>query len=457
MSKDLEKERVKAMQILTKLRSEAGNDAELSTFYSTLMQTVWNSGEERTCQQFVEEYSKTHKVEVRPNGIFIAGDLVRNHKAFFYRMHEHWKDFCKAHELKPGGISRDTIALEFEAILEEAWDRKRKQVRRELAPKPDKKKFDELLRIFTKAVVGKHYPDEDSLDFRRAMAFIGHFLWQLQMKIHYGPETILKQGNESMLLFVSRQQKTGKSTTVRKLIGALNDLGFVWKTDFNRLEDQFSLQNLAYNYVAWFDDAGRGSVKNMAKFKQIVTDDEVNFRAMYTQSEMRMPKLSTLIGTSNKAARELINDTTGLRRIHQVFVNPSSVDTGGGIDLDTLDHFDFVELIRSTPVGEEGSPLFIYLTPSELRDYEEATRPRHIVELWLDEQGYEPDPEHGSLKKTTDLYKSLCLWAADNGYGRQFTPTSESFRQKLMELGYVAGRTSKARGFYIKGDHNDNS
>ena len=452
MSKQLEKERVKAMQLLAKLRSEATSDPSLTAFYATLMQAVWQSGTEMSSQQFVLDYCKTHNIEVRPNGIYAGGDLIRNHKPFFYRMHEVWRDLSASNNLKGSRITRDTIALEFEAILEEAWDKKRKDLRKSLLPIEDKKLFHSLLLQFTKAVVGKHYPDESSVDFRRAMAFIGHFLWQLQMKLHHGPNSVLRQGNESMLLLISRQQKTGKSTTVRRLLEPFNNMGFVWKTDFNRLEDQFSLQNLAYNYIAWFDDAGRASPKNMAKFKQIVTDDEVNFRAMYTQTEMRMPKLSTLIGTSNKAARELINDTTGLRRIHQIFVNPDSVDTGGGIDLDTLDSFDHTSLIRSTPLGPQASPLFDYITPKELREYEESTRPKHIIELWLNNNGYIPGGAEDSLKKTTDMYKHLCAWAADNGYGKKFTPTSESFRQKLLEMGFIAGRSKKVRGFYILGE-----
>lgn len=448
----VDRQRVKTLQILAEMRQKAGGDPDLDKYYNTLMQTVWSGGKDTSCAEFVADFCRIHKIEVKPNGIFRDGDLVRNHKAFFYRMHETWRDYARTHDLKIGDISRDTIALEFEAILEQEWDGKRQVLRKNLKPKEDLAKFDQMVHDFTLALCGKVY-DPESLDFRRSKAFVAHFLWQLQMKLHRGPESILRQGNESMLLLVSRQQKTGKSTTVRRLIEAITDLGFVWKTDFNRLEDQFSLQNLAYNYIAWFDDAGRASVKNMAKFKQIVTDDEVNFRAMYTQTEMRMPKLATLIGTSNKPARELIHDTTGLRRIHQIFVNGDSVDTGGGIDLDFLSNFDHVELLRCTPISEQESPLFRYITPQELSAYEDETRPRSLVELWVEDLKYSPgtsDNPNAKLMKSSDLYKSLVMWASENGYTKQYTPTAEGFKHKLIELGFEAGRTKSYRGFYVE-------
>ena len=447
---ELEKERLKVIQSLSTLKVSSEDGTGIQGFYDTLLQSAMNAGRDLNCEEFVKGYAEVNKVKVEPNGIFMRGDLVRNHKAFFYRMHETWRQYARIHGLKPGSVSRETIALEFEAVLEKQWDQKKQELRKTFAPIDDPAEFDRMLTQFTTAVCGKIYPDADSVDFRRSKAFIGHFLWQLQMKLHHGPQAVIRQGNEAMLLFISKTQKTGKSTTVRRLLETINDMGFVWKTHFDRLEDQFSLMNLAYNYVAWFDDAGRSSVKNMARFKQIVTDDEVNFRAMYTQSEMRMPKMSVLIGTSNKPARELLNDTTGLRRIHQVFVNANSVDTGGGIDLDYLDTFDHRRLIRLVPMGEKRSPIFSCITPQELSQYEDEIRPRHVVELWLNDMKYSAGTKgNGQLMPGGDLYQSMIEWGNSNGYRQPYVPNAESFRNKLLELGCEPGRNGKFRGFYV--------
>lgn len=446
----LQQLREKLSTYIIKMKGAQQLESVEQSYLEALLASVWGMEGEATCMKFVSSYCTANNVEVKPNGIFRGGDLVRNHRAFFYRMHEAWKIFARDQGYKLSEINRDTIALEFDALLEQEWEAKRHSLRETLKPIDDPDAFDAMLLQLTTAICGKVYPDPNSVDFRRSMAFIGHYFYQVQMKLHYGVESILRQGNESMLLLVSQQQKTGKSTTVRHLLNPLNKYGFVWKTDFTRLEDVFSLQNLAYNYAAWFDDAGRSSMKNMSRFKQIVTDDEVNFRAMYTQTEMRLPKLATLIGTSNKTARELLPDSTGLRRIHQVMVNNESVDKGGGIDLDTVTQLDIVHLMKCTPLGPQASPLFRYITPTELTLYEESIRPRHLIELWADDMGYAPGTKKtGQLKSLADLFKSCTMWAGENGYSNRYQPTSESFKQKLIELGYKPGRNGRCRGFYV--------
>lgn len=448
-SPELEQHKVQLLTTLSKMRMES-TAPEVKLLYDTLIQGVMAGGDQMQCAQFVANYAQQKGIAVKPNGIYKQGQLVRNHKALFYQIFEAWKTYRSTYKLK-STFSREDVALEFESISEQQWDASRAELQEMMTPQPDQRVFDRLLKQFVTAVCGKRYPKRSSVEFRRCLAFVGHFIWQVQTKLHEGADAVVRQGNEAMLLFFSKQQKTGKSTTVRRLLAPLLDSGFVWKTDFGRLEDQFSMHNLAYNYVAWFDDAGRAANKSMSKFKQLVTDDEVHFRGMYTQTEHKMPKLVTLVGTSNKTARELINDTTGLRRFHQVEVNSESVDTGGGVDLDCLADFDVARLWTSCPLGETNSPLLKYLTPTELREYEEEIRPRHVTELWLEYIGKSPsNSTQGELHSSKDLYQSLVNWCHENGYAGRFVPTSESMGSKLVELGCQRGRSRNYRGYYLQ-------
>lgn len=226
--------------------------------------------------------------------------------------------------------------------------------------------------------------------------------------------------------------------------------GFVWKTTISRLEDNFSLHNLAYNYVAWFDDAVRDSISNMGRFKQIVTDDEVNFRAMYSQSEVKLPKTATFIGTSNLHARELMSDTTGIRRLHEIRVNNGSISAGKAINLKDLETFDYLSLYKTCPLGER-SPLFYYITEEELSRYEEDQRPKHCVELWILDSKISPEGE--DIVSSKELYDNFKIWARDNGYGSKFIPTNQSFSMKLSEVGFKKGRIGNKRGFYMKNNN----
>lgn len=448
-SEEFERERVKLLQQISDIRAAAGQDLKIHDMYHFLINCVMHFGHHVTSRDFVMGYLKHHGIEVRPAGIYKNGQIVKNHKVLFHRIFQDWKAFKRETGIKDM-VSKEDIALEFEGLYEDEWTRKCTSLQRALKPNPSEERFKRLIEKYVEALCGVIQPDAQSVERRRYMAFMGHFLWQVQMKLHYGPESILRQGNEAMLLLYSRAQKTGKSTAVRHLLSTFLDNGLVWKADFERLADPFSLHNLVYNYVSWFDDAGRSSIKNMEKFKQMVTESEVSFRAMYTQTEMKLPKFSTLIGTSNKHAKELMHDTTGLRRFHQIEVNSGKVHDGTGIDLDFISQFDHEELIRSCPIGEKKSPLLLFLSEKELDDYEEAMRPRHVVELWAAEEGYKPsETADGGVMPVQDMYDSLLKWCADNGYRGQYVPTSESFKNKLTELGYKKGRTARHRGFYV--------
>lgn len=447
-STDLDKDRVAIIQNLSGLQKQMSPMGE--SLLSLLLSTTMTGVCEVSCGDYVKAYIRQNKIEVRPNGIFKNGNLVRNHRAMFYKLHQAFKQYRQAHKLRES-FSREEVGLEFEAILEDQWDIKQRRLRERLTPYENATfdDFDEQLTELTTALTG-HICAPTSMEFTRNKAFIAHFVWQVMTKIHYGPKAVLKSGNESMLLLVSHKQKTGKSTTVRFMLDVFDEPGFVWKANFDRLEDRFSYGNLAYNYVVWFDDADTTNKTNSGRFKQLVTDDEVSFRAMYTQTEMQLPKLATIIGTSNKTAQELINDVTGLRRFHQIMVNNESVDTGKGIDLDFISKFNFEHFYRSLPLNEN-TPLFLYLQPGDLQTYEEEMRPRHVTEMWLDEMGYVPGVEdQDKFIETRTLFESLQVYTSQAGYSKQYTPTQNSLSRTLKKFNYPYQRTGRRRGFWVK-------
>jgi len=450
MERDLvEEERFKLLQIVSEMLPKAPREAQ--DLYRIVIAELSSMLINPSCSEFVSNYIRTEKVDIRPDGVFVDGVLVRNPKAFFHTLHQRYKLYKRERNFK-SNISLDEISLEFDAILEEQWREKQTDLRTKLAFIDDRTKWDKMLHEFIIALAG-HQCDMGSVTFRLYKAFLAHWLWGVMRKLNFGAQSVLRSGNQSVLMLVSTQQKTGKSTTCRILVSPFEDAGFVWRTNFARLNDNFSLSNLAYNYIAWYDDADRDSSLNMGKFKQIVTDDLVSYRVMFRQQEMRVPKLSSFLGTSNKSARELMHDSSGLRRFHQIFVNNESVDTGRGIDLDYMSTMNMELLYRLTPIGEE-SPIFDFITPQELSQYEDEIRPRHIIEEWISEDGLQPAPPETpesdrELLKLEAMYGEFSLWAGGHGYDKKYTPNAISFGHKLAELGFERGRNSQFRGFWV--------
>jgi len=420
------------------------------SFLSSLILSIDESGNSPSCGDFVIRYMTEHQIEVDQYHIYKSSDIIRNESVLFYEIFETYKVYCRINKLKRKNFSEKNISSQFELLSEKKWESLRDDLRAVLSLEKDAATFDLLLETLTFAICGKiHMPD--SLEYKLAKAFLAHWAWQVMRKLHYGAKSIKRFGNESMLVLYSPEQKNGKSVTVNKLTHTFDTLGFCWKADFSRLEDSFSMRNLALNYIVIFDEMARASASNMSKFKHIVTEEDTMFRGMYTQKEHKMPKLCSMIGTTNTTCRMLFNDTTGLRRFHEIRVNGLDV---GGIDLITLDTFDFAKFLKLVPAQREISPLFDYITEADLRKYENWMRPRHVVELWLEDTEYTVSDQKGSiLLPLSTLYDNFSSWAAKSGYRQPYVPNLESFRKKLEELGGIKGRTTKSgktyRGYYI--------
>lgn len=434
-------EHLKLLQELARLKN-ASDNPEL---YTQVIQGVMLMDQNYDGEAFVKEYCTDKGVNVRPDGIWICGRLVKNQKVLFNKIYKEFQRAKERFKVKKS-LSREDIALEFEEVLEDDWNARYKALQEYLQPEGDHETFDKILSQIVRALCG-HAIKEDSKDWRLYKGFIAHWVWQVMQKLHYGPKSILGGGNESVLLLVSPTQKSGKSTTIRHLIKPFE--GFVWRSDLGRLADNFSYANLGYNFIAWFDDLEKDSSINMGKFKKLVTDEEVHYRAIYTQTEMRVPKLATFVGTSNKSARELMPDATGLRRFHQIFVNNASVDTGRGIDLQSILDIDPRQLYVNVPMGNQ-TPLWDYITPTEMFEYEESIKPLHIVQLWAKEQGFEPvSAEEGYFQYTKELYDQFKVWALETGYNPKYISNRPSFGRKLSELGFRNGRKPEGRGYWI--------
>jgi len=419
--------------------TEGGKPVDKLLFDGKLDHTLQN-------YKFVDYYFTTNNIEVKREGVYQNNVLLGNVRVLAHEIKKKWDIFKMLNSIKGFNLSIQDILMEVESRGYTEWRERTDVLRASLTPEVDREWFDQHIKILAKALCGRSHK-EDSLEFRRSMAFLAHFFWQVQTKLQYGAQAVINQGNEAMLLLVSAKQKSGKSTAVRMMVRPFSEERLVWKTSLDRLEDGFSLCNLADNYIAWFDDMGRSNLKSMSRFKQIVTDDEINFRRMFTQQEVCMPKTATLIGTSNQPARVLVKDSTGLRRFHEIYVNSGSACLGEGIDLDVIKAIDFERMFRSVPLGD--TPLFDYITPIELDDYEETNRLRHVVEEWI--LALEHNSEEEVFKIGKELYRHMRTWALDAGYTTTYIPTYPLFRAKMHELGHKEVREGSKRGFYIRG------
>lgn len=395
------------------------------------------------CHNVVRRALESRNIKVSKLGMMCNTDFIHNIQVLAYQIYEDYKEMCNEAGTKRQFEKQDVL-LEFEAIKDAMWRSDRELLRAELHPSQNPARFDELLTLIAEALLNSD--NSEDLVLRRAKAFVAHFVWQVMMKLHVGHESVRKGGNEAILLLVSPKQKTGKSTATKLLLKPFLDKGFVWRASLDRLEDSFSLSNLATNYIALFDDMHSTAKLQTGKFKALITDSEVSYRQIFTAHEMTVPKLVTLIGTSNQSPREVLADTTGLRRFHVIDVANEDIYTGRGIDLETLNSININELYTSCPLTEV-SPLFTYLSATELREYEEEIRPQHSVEQFIEDREYSPEGE--TFIGSKELYTQFRIWASSAGISQNSIPTLKTFTLKMAELRFRKSRTANQRGFLV--------
>lgn len=442
---------------IIKLRDLYRTDQQAETFLNAFMTSVlFEEKGNPTCCEFVKQYIENERLKIDGTLIFNSqGDPILDPGALFYKIYETYKQFCDIEGIKHKKFTERNIASEFSLIAELQWGEKKETIRKVLCLTSDKALYFKKLKELCRLLCGNMYSD-DSIEFRRSQAFIAHWMWQVLTKVFYGPAIAHKFGHESMLILYSPEQKTGKSTFSKWFLKPFLDTSFVWKADFSRLEDKFSTNNMGLNYIAFFDEMARASAANMCKVKQLITEEEVHFRGMFTQNEMKLPKTTTFFGTTNVSVRSLFNDTSGLRRFHEIQVQGKAF---GKINLSALETWDFTEFFRIFPLNPDKSPIFDIITEEELDEYEETMRPKHVVELWLEDQNIniqvaDQEKDDTKLISYIDIYNRFQSWALKHGFKHPYIPNSESFNKKMEELGAHKGRTTRDnrtyRGFYVQ-------
>lgn len=415
----------------------------------TLLNNIENA-ETTSARDICLKYMEDNDVHINKGNFYQKKDLIERDKVLAYKIFDSYRKRMRELGKRKVIFTLQDFELSLEWILEDEEKLRLEKLRCKLKPVKNLKEFDRQVELLADALCGRRHL-KASVEFRRAKAFIAHWVWQVMMKLHEGHKSVLDVGNESMLVFYSPDQKTGKSTTVRWMLKEFLNSGTAWKIDFARLDDNFSLHNLSKNYVAIMDEMAHASRSDAARFKQLVTEDEISYRVMHSQKEMRRPKLACLIGTTNTTCRILFGDTSGLRRFHEIEVNSISL---GGVDFDKLKKVDFKSMFVTVPLSKTESPLFRYISEEELSSYEDWMRPRHVVEQWMEESGYVTDQvtvdsEFYALKS---LYDDFVQWTVDNGVRGNFVPTKRFFSIKLESMGGLRGRR-RAGGEITRGFH----
>ena len=281
------------------------------------------------------------------------------------------------------------------------------------------------------------------------IAVLLHFMHQVKRKMFD-----LKIKYHLMPVIVSAQ-KSGKTETIRWLLAPLGNFAVEW--ELSHLEDPRYDMKHKDTYVMFFDELAKAERADMKTLKKRITAIELDVRNLGTQIFSHIKQNSTFIAASNEAINELLADSTGMRRFHQII----------GVDREELLATTIEERQKYWELKRDLNPMTIWQGVNEqlelLPEYEQALedidksqellRNKDILEeFWID-SGFElitdKDPDKKDLVRVTSFYSDFRDYAEQAG--ERYPWSRRLVKQKLFNTYKVNDkRFSDGKYFLIK-------
>jgi hypothetical protein len=197
------------------------------------------------------------------------------------------------------------------------------------------------------------------------VAVFNKFIWQVKRKIAGLPVF------DHLMPVILGSQGTGKSTLIRKLLEAIDELWVM--SDFKQITDDRNI-SLWRNFAVFLDEMGWASKSDMDTVKNIITAPTLTRRVMKTNVTQEVAQNVTFIGAANaEELSDLIRDQTGTRR----FVSVTMTDRPDRDVINSIDWFDVwqsVDHLAADPMAAfQGA----------LRGAQEENRTKTVVEEWV--------------------------------------------------------------------------
>jgi len=325
---------------------------------------------------------------------------------------------------------RRTIVKERESILEKALMElcklkmleSRKQCR-------DRLKFTTHSTVehekFLKAVIGVYTPVD--------VAVLCHWMWQVKRNL-FGRE----DAYQIMLVFFGKQEG-GKTKAIEKLIGPLEELSF--KANEKNVSDDREVQALSDNLIPYWDELSNLARVEINRLKNVITTRDFQYRPLYTNKMVKIPRRASFIGASNKSLLEILNDPSGMRRFWQF----KTLDV---LDWDAVNSTDYMAMWQAIDESLENGYVLPYR--QQIRDIQNEFVTKEDIDLFLEFIDYQSDfTGEKTFYPIEELYSTYVEWAG--GFGQ--IKTSHSWiARKLKSRGILSVKKDKKLGYELNPD-----
>lgn len=255
-------------------------------------------------------------------------------------------------------------------------------------------------------------------------AVIQHFIWQVKRKLNN------KAVKHHMMPLIYGPQGTGKSMAVARLLEPVSRYMLAGKT-VPEMIDARNFKALSQNYVCFFDEMARSEQADIETLKNILSINTINYRPLYTNKNSTVIQNTTFIGASNKDIRNLIKDSTGMRRFFQITCNANAKNKEAWRQARDLD----MTLIWKAIDENADEPSIIELLQT-IELHQETIRSKNSIEEFMEERDLSAGEERAPLK---DVYLQYNQYCQDSNLKPFSKP---SFVQELKQAGIETGKAN---------------
>lgn len=276
------------------------------------------------------------------------------------------------------------------------------------------------------------------------------YFWAVKQWIWLTLRNILgeKVAYHTCLVFWSRAQATGKTSSVEKLLKPLAN--WTRPMALYEISADFMARILGRTYVAIFDELAGAEKASRASLKAKITATENAGRGIRTDSAASTPAVCSFIATTNEAPPHGLDDESGGRRYSPIQFCSVPLDRDPA-RAEALDEFNYEDIWRcvswdETPCPHLQTPPAISNFWSAFRD--DTFRRRTPIETFLEEEMEDDDyaDSYLHIRFVVDAYTSFVK--SDHGQRTKRTPIKQ-MKRLLEERGITV--TDRSNHFYLRG------
>lgn len=277
------------------------------------------------------------------------------------------------------------------------------------------------LRTFIRAMTGA--------ENEKVLAVMAHFLWTVKRRLS-GKEVVFH-----IMPIIYGAQNAGKSLSLQRLFKPLTNLTLeLHLTDVTDPRYYFSLSK---SFVVILDEMAGAKKADVESLKKQITASYNDVRKLGTNTVIKVKQNASFIGTTNRAASELIFDSTGMRRFYEI-------RTLEKLDWDAINGIDYEALYQGINENLERGYIEPLLQEISL-DQEELVTPDELT-VFCESHHLEPGARELEHSEVYEAYKT---WADINGVKNPLN--SMWFGRKMKNKGLnttIKRNTNKITRYY---------